>query len=100
MARKEKAGGEAWWGGNRDGEFSFEHSELDKPETYPSRCILRLLVTQIWSLGVIAQPETHIFGLLLVGKEEGVGVHEIREGEHVRGEEKKVEGPALLDSTM
>lgn len=73
MVRKEKAGGEAWWGGSRDGEFSFEHSEVDKPETYPSRCVLRLLLTQVWSLGVIAQPETHIFGLLVVGKEEGVG---------------------------
>lgn len=35
MDRKEKAGGRAQWGGSRDGEFSFEHTEVEKPGTHP-----------------------------------------------------------------
>lgn len=35
MDRKEKAGGRGRWGGSRDGEFSFEHTEVEKPGTHP-----------------------------------------------------------------
>lgn len=57
-------------------------------------------MTQVWSSGIIAQQKRHTFEPLEVSNKAGVGVHEMCQGEHVREEEQRVEGPALSGSTM